>query len=495
MTAAKSWVFLVVASAVSGVTAAIYASVPGQILYFALYGVICALAWWAAFRLVPAQDRRPWLLIALAQTLWVTGDAIELAFLHFTGEVPPVGVSDAFWLSGYPLIALALTLMARRRAPGRLRGGVLDALTLSTVAALASWQFLIQPFIDEYGLSQSVIPALYPVGDLVLLAAVLFLTLSPGERGAPTRLLLAAVSTYLLVDLGYNLLPYLVDYSYVEKLGAGLLLGHALFVTAALHPRRAELTRPGMDMRTLHPARVVFLGLALLGTPALALRYAGFSGQEMATIVASAACAAFVLARFTGAVREQERIQAQLAYQARHDPLTGLANRTVLHEALEQAVEQIVENLPSGQPARPGDAGVAVLYLDLDGFKEINDVHGHDAGDAILRAVAGRLATAVQGAGLAARLGGDEFVLLCRNASRQDAVLLAERVLREIAEPVPFGEHRLGVGASVGIAVCGASGDSPAEVLRAADSAMYSAKRLGRGRWVAAGDAGPLMAA
>nr|BFE81963.1 hypothetical protein GCM10020093_045640 [Planobispora longispora] len=228
-------------------------------------------------------------------------------------------------------------------------------------------------------------PALYPVGDIVLLAASLFLALSPGDRGAPTRLLLASVSTYLAVDLGYNVLPMLeIDYLYVEKLGAGLLLGHALLVTAALHPHRAELTRSGTDVRALHPARVVFLGMALLGTPALALRYAGFSEQEVATIVASAACAAFVLARFTGAVREQERIQAQLAYQARHDPLTGLANRTVLHEALEQ----VMRGVPAGEP------GAAVLYLDLDGFKEVNDVHGHEAGDAVLRAVAGRLAAA-----------------------------------------------------------------------------------------------------
>nr|BFE81962.1 hypothetical protein GCM10020093_045630 [Planobispora longispora] len=117
MTAVKSWAFLIAAGVVSAVTAAIYASVSGQILYFSLYGVICALAWWAALRLMPAPDRRPWVLISLAQTLWVTGDAIELAFLHLTGEVPPVGVSDAFWLSGYPLIAAALTLMARRRAP------------------------------------------------------------------------------------------------------------------------------------------------------------------------------------------------------------------------------------------------------------------------------------------------------------------------------------------------------------------------------------------
>ncbi|WP_449061289.1 diguanylate cyclase [Planomonospora algeriensis] len=489
MTAARSWGFLGAAVTALTVTAATYEATTGQILYFVLYGVMCALSWWAALRLVPGQDRRPWLLVALAQTLWLTGDAIEMAYFLSAGTVPPVGLSDACWLGGYPLVAAALVLMARRRAPGNLRGAVLDALTLSTVVALAAWQFLIEPAL-RYGAAVAIIPALYPVCDVVLLAAVLFLALSPGERGAPVRLLFAAVSSYLVVDLGYNLIPYLdeywgIDLWYVEaRLGTGLLLGHALFVTAVLHPERAGLTRPGARTQALHPARVVFLGLALLGTPTMALRYAGFSGEEVLTIIASAAAATFVLTRFTMAVREQERLQAQMAYQAHHDPLTGLANRTVLHDTLEQVMRT------------PG-TGVAVLYLDLDGFKAVNDVHGHEAGDAVLSAIAGRLSAAVRGGDLVARLGGDEFVLLCPGASHDDAVRLAERVLREVSAPVPFRGHELSVGASVGIAACAgeASGNAAAGILRAADTAMYSAKRLGRGRWVTADSADPIMAA
>ncbi|GGK64357.1 hypothetical protein Ppa06_18930 [Planomonospora parontospora subsp. parontospora] len=484
MTVGKTGLFLTAAVAASAVTAATYASTLGQILYFAVYGAVCALAWWAALRSGAGAARRPWLLIALAQTLWLTGDVIEMVFF-LTGEVPPVGISDVLWLGGYPLIAAALVLMARHRAPGRLRAGALDALTLATVAALASWQFLIEPLFGEgLSLAVTIVPALYPVGDIVLLAAALFLVLSPGERGTPTYLLLTAVFTYLAVDLGYNLLPYVLDYSYVERLGAGLLLGHAVLVAAMLHPGHAELTRPGSRMGTLHPARVLFLGMALLGTPALALRHSGFSGEELALILAGSGCAAFVLTRFTMAVREQERMQAQMAYQAHHDPLTGLANRTVLHDTLERVMRA------------PG-TGVAVLYLDLDGFKAVNDTHGHEAGDAVLGAVAERLSAAVRGGDLVARLGGDEFVLLCPGASHDDAVRLAERVLREVSAPVPFRGHELSVGASVGIAACAgeASGNAAVGILRAADTAMYSAKRLGRGRWVTADSADPIMAA
>lgn len=166
------------------------------------------------------------------------------------------------------------------------------------------------------------------------------------------------------------------------------------------------------------------------------------------------------------AVREQERAQAQLAYQARRDPLTGLANRALLGEHLEQ------------------DGPAVLLYLDLDGFKGVNDSRGHEAGDAVLIAVAERLTRAVRAGDVVARLGGDEFVVACPGATVADGVALAERILLDIDAPVPFSDNALSVGASIGIAVHDAS---PRMALRSADEAMYRAKRLGRGRWILAG--------
>ncbi|GIE85925.1 hypothetical protein Are01nite_24050 [Actinoplanes regularis] len=472
-----------------------YGTGTGDIAYAVVYLALCGLAWWAALRLARPADRRPWLLIALAQTLWFLGDTIEILYTYLVGEVPSVGLADVCWLGGYPLMALALLQMAVRRAPGRLRGAVLDAGTLTVAAALLGWEFLISPFLGQgYSVIETVVPALYPVADVVLLAGVLVVALSPGTRGTPTRLLFAATALYLGNDLAINILPLLTDqgllpkwigYDAAARLGTLVMFGNALISAALLHPGRAELTRAGHQVPKLHPARVLFLGLALMTTPTLTLAHAGFNARTLVALGAAALCTMFVLTRFTTAVREQDRTQARLTYQAQHDPLTGLSNRAVLGERLAHL--------------RPStDVPVAVLYLDLDGFKEVNDRYGHEAGDSVLVAVAQRLSAVVRAGDLVARLGGDEFVLLCPGVGEADAVWLAERILADVALPVEFRGHHLTVGASIGIAATagGPDGDRGGTVLRSADAAMYQAKQLGRGRWVLAGtEAGPIVPA
>jgi diguanylate cyclase (GGDEF)-like protein len=469
------WLLLGVAAAAVAGLVVTYDSTLGNVLCLLTYMVLCTVAWLAVRRTPPGADRRPWVLVAAAQTLWLTGDAIELAY-YYLSSVPPVGLADACWLGGYPLLAVALTMMARRRAPGRLRSAVLDGLTLTVAAGLASWQYLILPSLGAgYSMAETVIPALYPIADVALLAAVLFIALSPGERGAPTRLLLAAVTLYLVIDIAYNVLPYVLDYSVVARIGPLIMFGNALIIAACLHPRRAELTSPGQQVNVLHPSRVVFLGVAFLAAPTLTLLQSGVERGAVIALLATTLSTGFVLTRFTIAVREQEKAQAQLAYQVRHDPLTGLANRAVLTSELERLM-----------PRRTGP--VAVLYLDLDGFKQVNDTYGHQAGDAVLAAVAQRLSGAVRATDLVVRLGGDEFVLCCPDLPQADAIRLAERVLADVAQPIPFRGELLDIGVSVGIAAYGP--DAPAhdtDVLRTADMAMYEAKKQGRGRWVLAG--------
>jgi diguanylate cyclase (GGDEF)-like protein len=475
----KIWVFLGgAASAVTGLVMT-YGTHAGNILYLATYLTLCTAAWLAVAR-TPAPDRRPWLLAAVSPTLWLLGDVVELVYFYLS-TVPPVGVADAFWLTGYATLAVALTMMARRRAPGQLRGAVLDGLTLTVAAALAAWQFLIMPGLGGgYGLVETVVPALYPIADVALLAAVLFIALSPGERGLPVRLLIGSVSLYLAIDVGYNVLPFFFDYdSVVARIGPLIMLGNAMLVAACMHRDRGQLTHAGQRVNVLHPSRVLFLGLAFLTAPTLSLVKTGLQVNAIAVLIATALSTAFVLTRFTIAVREQERTQAQLTYQARHDPLTGLANRTVLTDELERVL-----------PQRSGP--VAVLYVDLDGFKNVNDAHGHQAGDLVLSTVAQRLSGAVRATDLVVRLGGDEFVLLCPDLPEAGAIKLAERVLGDVAQPIRYGGHALDIGASVGIAAYGP--DAPlhdGEVLRTADMAMYEAKKQGRGRWVMAGAEAP----
>ncbi|MEV0565215.1 GGDEF domain-containing protein [Dactylosporangium sp. NPDC050588] len=222
----------------------------------------------------------------------------------------------------------------------------------------------------------------------------------------------------------------------------------------------------------------LLLGLAtaaalVLLAPTLAILSVGTVGtvgtKAWLLLAATTAECAFILARFTAAVREQERAQRQLQYQASHDVLTGLANRATLAEALARSIP---------------DAPV-VLYIDLDGFKAVNDTNGHAAGDAVLVAVADRLRAAVRSGDTVARLGGDEFAVGCPGLPVPAATALAERLLTSLAEPVssPTGAYR--VGASVGIAPA-APGAEPEDVLLRADAAMYEAKRSGRSRWVLA---------
>ena len=165
-----------------------------------------------------------------------------------------------------------------------------------------------------------------------------------------------------------------------------------------------------------------------------------------------------------------QREQA-LEHMAHHDALTGLANRALLEDRLTQALAR----------ARRNQTQVAVLLVDLDRFKAINDTHGHEHGDALLLAVATRLRAAVRDRDTVARLGGDEFVILIeetRDAADCDRV--AEKLLRAIVEPVPFREVTLRCSASIGAAIFPADGEDPATLQRRADEAMYAAKHAGR---------------
>jgi diguanylate cyclase (GGDEF)-like protein/PAS domain S-box-containing protein len=167
---------------------------------------------------------------------------------------------------------------------------------------------------------------------------------------------------------------------------------------------------------------------------------------------------------------ERVRLQDELVRQAYHDGLTGLANRSLFRDRLEQAL---------ARSARAGGS-VAVMILDLDGFKQVNDTLGHDAGDQLLRIVAERLNETVRATDTVARFGGDEFAVLLDGADEALAVGVARRALATLAEPSAVAGRELQVAASIGIAVHVEGGGD--ELVRDADVAMYAAKDAGRGR-------------
>jgi diguanylate cyclase (GGDEF)-like protein/PAS domain S-box-containing protein len=171
-------------------------------------------------------------------------------------------------------------------------------------------------------------------------------------------------------------------------------------------------------------------------------------------------------------VTEAHRLQRRLAYQAMHDPLTQLPNRALFTDRLAAVFEG------------PTDR-VGLCYVDLDGFKMINDSLGHDVGDQLLVAVAQRLNSAVAGTTrLAARIGGDEFVVLVEGTSGTDDVIAVAEALRAaLAAPVHIGGHELSVTASIGVVEQPVTSTNAAELMQAADITLYRAKGEGKGRW------------
>ena len=175
--------------------------------------------------------------------------------------------------------------------------------------------------------------------------------------------------------------------------------------------------------------------------------------------------------REAAARREQRRQAQRVAHLAYHDALTDLPNRTLLHDRLAQSI----------RAARRDETRVALLVLDLDGFKEINDTYGHRAGDRVLQHVAARMRAALREVDTVARLGGDEFALVLPSTGLEGATQTAGRVLREIEQPCLIEHRHLTVRGSIGIACCPQHAKSADLLLQKADLAMYQAKSDGVG--------------
>jgi diguanylate cyclase (GGDEF)-like protein/PAS domain S-box-containing protein len=180
-------------------------------------------------------------------------------------------------------------------------------------------------------------------------------------------------------------------------------------------------------------------------------------------------------------VGERRQLQEQLAYQAIHDPLTGLPNRALFSARLDELA------------AARNPVPFAVLFVDLDRFKPVNDTHGHGTGDQVLQVIAERLRRSVRtelghdggiwSGDIVCRLGGDEFAILLMDVTEQLARVTAERILEAVAEPVSIGDVRVELGATIGIALSRADREHPDHAVRNADQAMYRAKAAGRGRY------------
>lgn len=260
----------------------------------------------------------------------------------------------------------------------------------------------------------------------------------------------------------------------LTTIGAGLWTTAIVgLVVAAAHPSAVRLSEPS---RRLGRARVVsraaLPGVALMIPPAIAV-WQDLQGHSiLITAIAGLVIGAVVIARYVGLVVSRERVHRELHRRAWYDDLTGLSNRARFYARLESML------------ADASTAKLALLYLDLDGFKAMNDRHGHAAGDELLRTTAARISAALRGPDLAARLAGDEFVVLLPDADAERARMVAQRLELAVAAPIRVGGQEVAVGVSIGLAVSDGPEDVDALVARA-DRDMYrvkNAQRLARAR-------------
>jgi diguanylate cyclase (GGDEF)-like protein len=257
----------------------------------------------------------------------------------------------------------------------------------------------------------------------------------------------------------------------------------AIAGAAALHPSMALVPeRQRSDLRPIGRRRIIALACALLVNPAtLAIEVAG--GREIDPapyVIGGVLIGVLVILRLSDALRqlgeslrERESLMELLRRQALYDALTTLPNRNLF-----------TERLTADYANRTSGHLLAVLLVDLDDFKAVNDTYGHVTGDALLASVGQRLRAAIRDGDTAARLGGDEFVIsLPTCADAQVPVRVAERVLAALGEPFDIGGHRLTVRASVGVAIADTDDRTADDLVRNADIAMYLAKGRGKGRF------------
>ncbi|HSL75494.1 MAG TPA: GGDEF domain-containing protein [Candidatus Limnocylindrales bacterium] len=456
-------------------------SLPQRLLYDIVGGsaIVAAVVGVARHR---PERVAPWLLMAFGQALFVAGD-LMWNYFELVGEDPFPSVADVLYLAGYPFLALGLFLMIRRRTAGGDRGGLIDAAILTTAVGILSWTFLMQPQVvgaDIDPVSMAISLA-YPITDVLLVGVAMGLLTTPGARTVSFRLLATSLLLLVVADTIYALQTF--DGTYVSggTLDLAYLVSYLLFGASALHPSMRRLTDPHPVVVTwLGTVRLTSLAAAMVTGPILVTLGPGADGSLVVVAAGTAVLSLLVLMRLAGLVGLLERdvaarrvLEARLTYQAYHDPLTELANRRRFVEATTTALSR---------RAAPGS--LAVLFLDLDDFKTVNDGLGHAAGDELLAAVADRIRTGVRETDVAARLGGDEFGVLLVDVPGSDyAIDAAARLLDALQAPIQVVGQSITAGASIGVAVDTAQTKGVDDLLGQADIAMYRAKAQGKGRY------------
>jgi len=411
--------------------------------------------------------RLPWYLLAATAGAALLGAILSAPFPN--GSVP----AELHPLPQYLLAGAALVLLDRARGRGLSRSLVEDAAIVGVSAGLVAFACLVAPVLGkDFTPVARVTRAVYPALDAVLVFLVARLGFGGAWRFSAYRLLLAGFVAAMVADLTWAAFDVgLIGESYgIDRLG---LVAYAAFGVAALSRSMADLAAPAPATEaSLRSLRLVAVG-GSLGLPAVIAVLATADTVVEGAVYACGAIAlvALVCWRLMTAVDRHVRSEAQLAHTALHDSLTGLANRAKVAADIDGAL------------ARTG-GGLAVVLVDLDRFKDLNEGWGHDLGDELLVSVARRLVDVDLGGSSVGRISGDEFVVVCPDVpDRETAATLGQRLLECFRRPFTLSVGEVIVAASAGVAFAEASPGVPGEqLLRDADTAMYRSKEGGGDR-------------
>jgi diguanylate cyclase (GGDEF)-like protein len=447
-------------------------------------GVLCL----RTGRSMEGERRLGWRLLGIGSMAWGLGNAGWPVYLLVRGSVPLPSLVDLGCLSLIPCMMLgAFFLIGRRRGALRI---VFDGLLISGSLLLLSWTTAFGATIqqEQHGWARAIVLA-YPLGDVAIATMMLILLIHDrhGQRRS-----IAMVCTGMLAlcaaDSGYayfsaNGLNGFGFFAYTGWAGGFALVGLGARSASQHAPAAAREMSPRWLALPYAPA-----ALALSST---SIRY--FRTGEVSSFPAVMALGliALVMIRQMVALKDNVRLSSQLAktvadlqhsegqlhHMAFYDQLTGLANRAHFYRTAEALFT----------PGPASDQPIAVLFIDLDHFKPVNDRLGHAAGDELLALVAERLRSNVRDSDVIARLGGDEFAVLLGEVP-SDAVIqtIAARLLSELSRPFTVVGESVSIGASIGMVIESDRRTSLDHLLARADSAMYEAKSGGRSRLVAA---------
>jgi diguanylate cyclase (GGDEF)-like protein len=423
-------------------------------------------------------ERFAWSALGAALTVSASGNALRVLAAGIDGNGPTTLLSDAVTLVGYLLLYVFVVGLIRARVPRFHPSMWLDGVIGALGSLSLGVAFVLGPYLHpgSDGRAVQLAELVGPTTDLLLVAVLVAVGSILGVRVDRT---LWAIAAGLCCVCASDIALFALQYHgrYVD--GGPLELGWlACMVLAALAASWAH-DRP----RSVDPSGGARIGLRLLAVPlvcTMASLYVLGHDLLQPVPVASAwlaiGCVIAGILRIAVTFREV-RGYNQVELEARTDELTGLANR----RALLARAQGVLGAATSSRPA-------ALLLLDLDGFKEVNDSLGHPAGDDLLRQVGPRLRGVLRSDDVLARLGGDEFAVLVPGTSVDEARALAHRLRGLLGEPFTVGGVRLHVGVSIGVATSPVPATTVSELLRCADVAMYTAKRAREGVHVHAPD-------